>query len=44
MDLSRHVHNLFKNLSLIVNFNKKGLTTKDILKEATEFTPVAAIN
>ena len=42
--LSRHIDYLLKNLSLILNFIKKGLSTKDILKVATDCTAVAAIN
>ena len=44
MVLSRHVDNLLKNLSLTLNFIKEGISTKNILKAATDCTIVTAIN
>ena len=42
--LSRHIEYLLKNLSVILNFIKEVINTKDILKAATDCTAITAIN
>ena len=44
MGQSRHVDYFLKNLGLILNFIKEGISIKDISKAATDCTAVAAIN